>query len=95
MAVKWMDKDEREAFRNGWAIFDYDGTGISVIMKIDDIHGYREGKSRLKEVRNHRHFMSDDAAFAFVKRQAALGCNTSRKALKMCPRQDDYLSGKI
>lgn len=93
--MKWTEQDEREGFTNGWAIFDYDGQGISVIMKIDDISGYRYGNTMLKGIKNRRHFQSDRSAYDFVKQQAASGCITSRKALRICPRQTAYLNGDI
>lgn len=93
--MAWTNADERECFTNGWAIFDYDGRGIDVIMKIDDIHGYRYDNAVLKGVKNRRHFRLDDAATAWVRLRAEQGCKTSRKALKMCPQQDAYLAGDI
>ena len=74
MKPKWTAEDERECFRNGWALFDYEGN--SVIMKIDDIQGYRYGNPILRYVKNVRHFKSDNGAYAFVKKRAAEGYQT-------------------
>lgn len=91
--MKWTDADEQEAFANGWAIFGYGG--FRVIMKIDDIHQYREDKPCLNGVKNLRHFGSDDSATRFVKARAAEGYQTYEKALQLCPKQDDYIAGRI
>jgi hypothetical protein len=91
--MKWTKKDEQVCFTNGWAIFGYNGDNI--IMKIDDIYAYREGSTALIGIKNKRHFKTDDAAYNFVQKQAHEGCQTSRKALRMCPKQSAYLEGII
>ena len=92
----WSEDDDRESFRHGWAIFDYDGTGILVIMKIDDIREFRLGKKEtLRGIKVVSRPRSDNAAYTLVKAHAYVGSATAKKALEMCPRQEEYLSGAI
>jgi len=95
LTIIWTLEDDQKAFANGWGIFPFDGTGELVIMKIDDIQTYRSLYSHLQGVKNVRHFRYDNGAFRYVRKLAKNWDLTAKKALLFCPRQHDYLTGKL
>jgi len=63
---KWTRQDAARAQRQGWDAFDYDGTGLIEINKLDESD----------------RFADDDAALRFVIVQASKGNITARIALR-------------
>ena len=63
---KWTRRDAARAQRQGWDVFDYDGTGLLEINKLDESD----------------RFDDDDAALRHVIEQASRGSIIARIALR-------------
>jgi len=63
---KWTRRDAARAQRQGWDVFDYDGTGLLEICKLDESD----------------RFKTDGEALRFVIEQASRGSITAKIALR-------------
>ena len=64
---KWTKRDTTRSYSQGWGVFDYDGTGLLEICKLDEADDFGD----------------DDGALRHVIERASLGQVTARKALAL------------
>src|SRR5258708_7831729 len=86
--IDWSESDERSALQQGWGLFDYDGSEIVTILKMDDppAHSmWRDGWATATP------FSSDEEALGYVRARAEMGDNTARLALSLHESNVDAL----
>jgi hypothetical protein len=74
---EWSAEDRAAAQRQGWDIFEYDGTGLLEICRIDN----PQECDHLTYTRPK--FKSDETALAFVRKRAAKGDKRMQRAYRI------------
>lgn len=83
MKPVWTSKDQNQALRQGWGVFEFDflGRKATGIQRFDDAyqHGWKRAPNEYAKAR----FRDDHAAAAYVVGRAEMGCKLARKALRV------------